>query len=81
VATVRPTLVATGDVPAAWRGLDACPTPDACYLYVVKRGDTFGAIARRFETTVKKLRTLNPGLADPTSIRVGTEVRVPPPPS
>lgn len=81
LATVRPTLVATRDVPVAWRGLEACPAPDACYLYVVKRGDTFGGIARRFDTTVKKLRKLNPGLADPKSIRVGTEVRVPPPPS
>jgi LysM domain len=81
VATVRPTLVATRELPAAWRHLEACPAPEACYLYVVERGDTFGAIARRFDTTVKKLRKLNPELADPSTIRVGTKVRVPPPPS
>ena len=79
--TVRPTLVATRDLPAAWRGLEACPAPDGCYLYVVKRGDTFRAVAARFETTSRKLRKLNPALKDPSTIRVGSTIRVPPPPS
>ena len=79
LATVRPTLVATRELPVAWRGLEACPAPDACYLYVVKRGDTFRAIAARFETTTRKLRKLNPTLGDPNTIRVGSIVRVPPP--
>jgi nucleoid-associated protein YgaU len=79
--TVRPTLVATRDLPAAWRGLEACPAPDACFLYVVRRGDTFSAIATRFETTTKRLRRLNPTLDDPNTIRVGSTIRVPPPPS
>jgi LysM domain len=81
VATVRPTLVATADLPTPWRGLEPCPAPDSCYLYVVQRRDTFSAIAARFETTVKKLRRLNPGLTDPSSIRVGSTLRVPPPSS
>jgi hypothetical protein len=81
VATVRPTLVATGDLPAPWRGLEPCPAAAACYLYVVQRRDTFAAIAARFETTVKKLRRLNPGLTDPSKIRVGSTLRVPPPSS
>ncbi len=81
VATVRPTLVPTGDLPAPWRGLEPCPAPATCYLYVVQRRDTFGAIAARFDTTVKKLRRLNPGLTDPSTIRVGSALRVPPPPS
>jgi hypothetical protein len=79
--TVRPTLVATRDLPVAWRGLEACPAPDACFLYVVRRGDTFSAIAARFETTTKRLRKLNPTLDDPNTIRVGSTIRVPPPPS
>ena len=29
VATVRPTLVATADLPAPWRGLEPCPAPDS----------------------------------------------------
>ncbi len=81
VATVRPTLVATADLPTPWRGLEPCPAPATCYLYVVQRGDTFGAIAARFETTVKKLRRLNPELTDPSTIRVGSTLRVPPPSS
>lgn len=80
-ATVRPTLVATRDAPVAWQGLEACPAPDACYLYVVQRGDTLGAIAARFDTTAKKLRKLNPALNDPSTIRVGSTLRVPPPSS
>jgi hypothetical protein len=79
--TVRPTLVVTRDLPVAWRGLDACPAPDACFLYVVKRGDTFSAIAARFESTTRRLRKLNPALDDPNTIRVGSTIRVPPPPS
>ena len=81
VATVRPTLVATADLPAPWRGLEPCPAPASCYLYVVQRRDTLGAIASRFDTTVKMLRRLNPGLTDPSAIRVGSTLRVPPPSS
>ena len=81
VATIRPTLVPTADLPAPWRGLEPCPAPATCYLYIVQRRDTFSIIAARFDTTVKKLRRLNPGLGDPSTIRVGSTLRVPPPPS
>jgi LysM repeat protein len=43
--------------------------------YVVKRGDTLVAIARRFDTTVAALRRLNPDL-DPTTLTVGRRIRV-----
>lgn len=79
--TVSPTLVATRDLPVAWRKLEPCPAPDRCYLYVVRRGDTLGGIAARFDTTVKRLRRLNPTLGDTSTIRVGKTIRVPPPPS
>ncbi|HEY8167403.1 MAG TPA: LysM peptidoglycan-binding domain-containing protein [Candidatus Limnocylindrales bacterium] len=76
--TVRPTLVATRDLPPAWRPLEPCPSPDRCYVYVVQRGDTLSGIAARFETTARRLRRLNPQLGSNT-IRVRQEVRVPPP--
>lgn len=43
--------------------------------YVVKRGDTLVAIARRHDKTVEVLRALNPGL-DPQTLTVGRRIRV-----
>jgi LysM repeat protein len=41
----------------------------------VRSGDTLGAIARRYDTTVEELKRLNPGI-DPVSLRVGGRIRV-----
>lgn len=43
--------------------------------YSVRSGDTLGAIAERFGTTVDQLLALNPGI-DPRTLRVGQTVRV-----
>jgi LysM repeat protein len=43
--------------------------------YSVQSGDTLGAIAYRFHTTVEKLLALNPGI-EPTALHVGQRVRV-----
>lgn len=43
--------------------------------YVVQRGDTLEAIARRFETSVAELQRLNPDL-DPVSLPVGRRLRL-----
>lgn len=43
--------------------------------YVVSAGDTLGAIARRFDSTVAELVRLNPGI-DPVGLRVGDRIRV-----
>jgi len=63
-------------------GLNETPAPGpvappvaTTRTYVVRRGDTLEAIARRFETTVAELQRLNPGL-DPVSLPVGRRVRV-----
>jgi LysM repeat protein len=48
----------------------------AAKLHIVSSGDTLGAIAERYETTVARLRALNP-TADPRALRVGQELRVP----
>ena len=48
--------------------------PGARY-YVIQSGDTLGAIASRYSTTVDQLMTLNPGL-DPTTLQPGQRIRV-----
>ena len=48
--------------------------PGARY-YVIQAGDTLGAIASQYGTTVDELMTLNPGL-DPTALQPGQRIRV-----
>uniref|UniRef100_UPI002ADE0E7C LysM peptidoglycan-binding domain-containing protein n=1 Tax=Tepidiforma sp. TaxID=2682230 RepID=UPI002ADE0E7C len=46
--------------------------------YVVREGDTLGAIAEQFGLTVEELAAAN-GLADPDLIFPGQELRIPAP--
>jgi LysM repeat protein len=48
--------------------------PDAQY-YEVQSGDTLGAIADKYGTTVEQLLTLNPGV-DPAALHPGDRIRV-----
>ncbi len=43
--------------------------------YTIRRGDTLYSIARKFGTTVRKLRQLNPSL-NPRNLRIGKRIRV-----
>jgi LysM repeat protein len=43
--------------------------------YVIQSGDTLGAIAARYGTTVDSLLRLNPGVV-PTALTPGTQVRI-----
>jgi LysM repeat protein len=43
--------------------------------YVIESGDTLGAIADKYDTTVEELVRLNPDV-DPTALRVGQRIRV-----
>ena len=55
------------------------PTPEpqpVITTYVVKAGDTLGAIASRFGTTAQALALFNQ-LADPNALRVGQELKIP----
>jgi LysM repeat protein len=47
----------------------------AVKFYIVESGDTLGAIAGRYETSVDRLMELNPTV-DPRALRVGQRVRV-----
>ncbi|MBI2756822.1 MAG: LysM peptidoglycan-binding domain-containing protein [Chloroflexi bacterium] len=46
--------------------------------YTVQPGDSLGAIAARFNTTVSRLQAIN-NLADPRILNVGQKLVVPPP--
>ena len=50
-------------------------TPTNAQYYVIQAGDTLGAIAARYNTTVEELMTLNPGL-DPNALHPGDRIRV-----
>ena len=59
----------------------ATPAPEpqsAVTTYVVKAGDTLGAIASRFGATAQALALFNQ-LADPNALRVGQELKIPGP--
>jgi len=49
-------------------------TPGARY-YVIQNGDTLGAVASRYGTTVSALMTLNPNI-DPNALHPGDRIRV-----
>ena len=44
--------------------------------YTIRSGDTLGAIARRYGTTVTAICKLNPGMTGKTVLRVGRKIRV-----
>ncbi|HHB90713.1 MAG TPA: LysM peptidoglycan-binding domain-containing protein [Anaerolineae bacterium] len=56
------------------------PTASQYTIYVVKKGDTLYRIAKRYKTTVKALQRIN-GIADPSKLAIGQELKVPRPPS
>ena len=47
--------------------------------YVVKTGETLGALAQRFGVTLQALLAANPDITDPRHIRVGQILLIPPP--
>lgn len=51
----------------------------ATISHVVKRGDTLGGIARRYNTNVATLLRLNPQIRNPNRLYVGQRIRVPAP--
>lgn len=51
------------------------PVPTKVY-YTVKSGDTMTAIAKKYGTTLTKLKALNPTIRDLNKISVGQKIRV-----
>ena len=66
--TAPPTLVRTTAKPSQ-------PATVPKQWYVIRPGDTLGAIAARFRTSVDVLLRLNPGV-EPTTLRPGERLRV-----
>lgn len=60
--------------PATTATTTATTTPGTEY-YAVQSGDTLGAIAQKYSTSVAELMTLNPGI-DPTAMHIGQRIRV-----
>ena len=50
-------------------------TPANAQYYIVESGDTLGAIAAKYDTTVDELLTLNPDV-DPSALQPGQRIRV-----
>lgn len=84
--TPRPTAQTIIEItPAPTQDIDATatayalvliPTPTPAGLYVVQAGDTLGAIAARFDTTVQEIMAAN-GLTDPDAILAGQTLIIP----
>lgn len=55
--------------------LDPCPGGEACWIYVVRPGDSLAGIAARYGLTTDQVLAANPGL--PRPLTVGQEVRLP----
>jgi LysM repeat protein len=66
--TTGPKLILTGTTSTT------TSTPGAQY-YVIQSGDTLGAIAAKYDTTVDQLLTLNPDV-DPNALHPGDRIRV-----
>ena len=77
-------------VPRSSRGLAAHPAllvvlflllpcfiPAANESYILKKGETLYRISRKFDIPVSILQSFN-GIADPSSLREGTRIQIPP---
>ncbi|MFW6308978.1 MAG: DUF3794 and LysM peptidoglycan-binding domain-containing protein, partial [bacterium] len=53
---------------------DECPP--SYVIYVIQHGDTLWKIARRYKTSVEKIKEANPGI-DPNNLQVGQKICVP----
>jgi LysM repeat protein len=71
VTTTRSTPAKRSGSPVETAGRVRVPAQ----YYVIQSGDTLGAIAGRFATTVDVLLALNPGV-EPTTLRPGERLRI-----
>jgi LysM repeat protein len=72
-ATTRATTT-TATTKIVLTSTSSTTTPGAQY-YVIQSGDTLGAIAAKYDTTVEQLIALNPDV-DPAALHPGDRIRV-----
>jgi len=72
-----PTTTAATTRPATTRTRTRATTTatSAERFYTIEAGDTYGSIAAEFDTTVDRLRELNPDV-DETQLTIGQRIRV-----
>jgi LysM repeat protein len=74
VAPATPTTPPTNPTPVEPPPL---PTPPVGGTeYVVAKGDTFGALAKKLHVSVKAITDANPGV-DPTKLKIGQKLHIP----
>ena len=59
--------------------LEACPVAPDCWVYTVRPGDNLVSIVNYFGVPYDTVLDMNPQVGDPTKIRAGDEIRMPPP--
>ena len=66
------------DAVSAVHSMDvAASTPISTMKHLVKSGDTLGALALQFHTTVEAIMALNPQITNPNIIKVGDTLNIP----
>ncbi len=71
-----PTAAPTSD---RYKLLEPCPGEPNCWIYTVRAGDNFVSIVNWFGVAYDTVLKMNPQIGDPTTIRTGDKIRMPPP--
>lgn len=81
-STTAPTAAPTATPPPTsdrYKLLEPCPGEPDCWIYTVRPGDNFVSIVKWFGVPYDTVLKMNPEIGDPTTIRTGDKIRMPPP--